>query len=280
MYGVMIAILALISMVPVTASAQVTTVSIGEISASYCDTTTIPIMINVSSVDALDGLSAATINLTYDPGVCVVADAKNSAFDSFISNHSHTNSSGYVKMIAYQTGATGVGSGLVKFADITLHAVGGDEDSSRLNLAVEILKNDTGATVLYTIINGNFKIVPKMPVIPKRQGKLSLELVEAMNDSSPDDKLRIIVQSDSMINSPEINQIKEIGTEVLVVKERMIIAHATKEQIEGISEYEWVSLIGLDVLGEAQTPLFSIWTQIGIIFVIAIVMYRKKVKRR
>jgi subtilisin family serine protease len=249
-----IVILSLISIVSVSASAQVTTVSIGETSVSSCNFITIPIMINVSSVDAPDGLGAATINLTYDPSVCVVTEAKNSSFDSFTSSHLCTNTSGYVRMIAYQTGPTGVGPGLVKFADVRLHAVGGDENISRLNLIVDVLKNNAGTAVPYTIVNGAFKTVPMTPVMPGKQGKLSAELVKAMKESSPDDKLRVIVQSDFIITPSKLDQIKGIETEILVIKDRMIIIDATKEQIGKIAGYGWVSLIDLDVLGEAQPP--------------------------
>jgi predicted nucleic acid-binding Zn finger protein len=145
---------------PLTAvGVEPTELSIGDVIAAPGDAKITPIMINVTDPS---GLGAATINLTYDPSVCVVTDVVRgpSSFDLLISTHPYTNTSGYVRLIASQTGEPGVGPGVIKFADITLtlKAVGDPDDSSTLNLNVEVLRNNTGKLISYVVNNGTFVI--------------------------------------------------------------------------------------------------------------------------
>lgn len=138
---------------------------------------------------------------------------------------------------------------------------------------------------------------PKTTVQPEQTsvGRISAEVAEAMETLPTTESLTIIIQSDSPITSLEQDQVKQAGAEVTVVKERMLIADATREQIEIISEYDWVSLVGLEVLGEAQaeppkttdiSPGLNIPTNITILLlllisliVVAAVYLKKKRKR-
>ncbi|MCK4676569.1 MAG: hypothetical protein KAT48_00430, partial [Bacteroidales bacterium] len=54
--------------------------------------------------------------------------------------------------------ATGVGPGTIKFANITLQAMGNRTEISPLNLEVVTLKNNTGISVPYQVLNGTFEI--------------------------------------------------------------------------------------------------------------------------
>ena len=137
-------------------SLDVTTVSIGSGSAEANDTATIALMINVSIVDAPSGLGNATINLTYNPNVVNVTSVKNSNFDSFVYNTN--NSSGLTRIVAYQTGATGL-IGNIKFADIEFKAVGERGDVSPLNLEVIELRDNNGGPIPHVVKNGSFIIL-------------------------------------------------------------------------------------------------------------------------
>jgi hypothetical protein len=137
-------------------SLDVTTVSIGSGSAEANDTATIALMINVSIVDAPSGLGNATINLTYNPNVVNVTSVKNSSFDSFVYNTN--NSSGLTRIVAYQTGATGL-IGNIKFADIEFKAVGERGDVSPLNLEVIELRDNNGGPIPHVVKNGSFIIL-------------------------------------------------------------------------------------------------------------------------
>ncbi|MBA7532524.1 hypothetical protein ES705_24750 [subsurface metagenome] len=149
--------LSVIACLPLTAvGVEQTELSIEDVSVASGETGITSIMINVTDPS---GLGAATINLTYDPSVCVVTNVVKgpSSFDSLTSTHLYTNTSGYVRMVAYQSESlTGVGPGLIKFADVTFKAVGGD--SSTLNLIIETLKNNTGKPVPYTVTTGTVTI--------------------------------------------------------------------------------------------------------------------------
>jgi hypothetical protein len=112
---------------PLTAvGVEPTEISIGDVIAAPGAAETTSIMINVTDPS---GLGAATINLTYDPSVCVVTNVVKgpSSFDSLTSSH-------------------------------TLKAVGDPDDSSTLNLNVEVLRNNTGKLISYVVNNGTFTI--------------------------------------------------------------------------------------------------------------------------
>jgi len=123
-------------------------VTIGNIYVCAGETATSLIMIkNVSS----PGVSAVTINLTYDPSVLKISAVGNSSFDAAVFN---INNSGFVKIVAFQTGESGI-VGDVSVADIKFKAVGKAGDFSILNISVITLKDNNGASIPYFVRNGS-----------------------------------------------------------------------------------------------------------------------------
>jgi len=111
------------------------------------ETATSSIMIkNVSS----PGVSAVTINLTYDPSVLNISAVGNSSFDAAVFNINNS----FVKIVAFQTGESGI-VGDVCVADIKFKAVGKAGDFSTLNIDVITLKDNNGASIPYSVRNGS-----------------------------------------------------------------------------------------------------------------------------
>ena len=111
------------------------------------ETATSSIMIkNVSS----PGVSAVTINLTYDPSVLNISAVGNSSFDATVFNINNS----FVKIVAFQTGESGI-VGDVSVADIKFKAVGKAGDFSTLNISVITLKDNNGASIPYSVRNGS-----------------------------------------------------------------------------------------------------------------------------
>ena len=124
-------------------------VTIGNIYVCAGETATSSIMIkNMSS----PGVSAVTINLTYDTSVLKISAVGNSIFDAAIFNIN--NRSGFVKIIAFQTGESGI-VGDVSVADIKFKAVGKVGDFSTLNIDIITLKDNNGALIPYFVRNGS-----------------------------------------------------------------------------------------------------------------------------
>jgi len=130
-----------------------TNISISNYLTSKGEILTVPIKIDVNDTS---GLATATIDLIYNSSVVNVLSVNNSDFDAFIPNIDNNLSK--VRMVAYQTGISGLGPGEVNFADVTLQAVGNNSESSRLNLSIITLKNNSGIVVPFNTFNGTFKI--------------------------------------------------------------------------------------------------------------------------
>ena len=129
---------------------ELVTVHVGDVTVRKGDSVNTTIVIKGVGGD---GISAALINLTYNPDVVRVVNAENSEFDMFIPNIGD----GKVRMIAHQTGAEGL-KGDVKFAEILLEAVGDANESSELGLEVKELTDNAGFPVLFEIEYGYFSI--------------------------------------------------------------------------------------------------------------------------
>ena len=142
----------IISLLPASASAT-TTVSIQDVSIGEGESTIVPIMIN----DVV-GVKGAHFLLSYDPAVVHVTDIGNSDFN--LKTHEDINNSadaGYTRyVVAYTTGTEGL-TGDIKFADVTLKAVGNPGDSSPLNITAVALNNGT-AEIARDVDNGTFFI--------------------------------------------------------------------------------------------------------------------------
>ena len=131
-------------------SAQLTvTVSIDNITLPQRSTATIPIMITDVPVN---NVSSALINLTYDPTVVQIIDVGNSDFDEFFYNPVN----GKVRMIGFQTGDTLPGP--IKFADVTVKAIGNPGDCTPLNLDGNV-EMSTGSPYELNLDNGSVCIV-------------------------------------------------------------------------------------------------------------------------
>ena len=130
-----------------------TNISISDYLTSNGEILTVPIIIDVNDPS---GLATATIDLMYNSSVVNVLSVNNSDFEAFIPNID--NNSGKVRMVAYQTGISGLGPGEVNFADVTLQAIGNYSESSQLNLSIITLKNNSGIAVPFNTFNGTFKI--------------------------------------------------------------------------------------------------------------------------
>jgi hypothetical protein len=142
-----------VSAAMVTVASGTTSVSIGSANTTLDSRVTLPIMItNVSD----KGVSAARINLTYNPEVVNVIAVENSSFDLITANIQ--NSSGYTLIIAIALGVEGL-TGDVKLADIEFKAVGEEGDVSPLNLEVIELIDNPGIPIPHAVKNGSFTIL-------------------------------------------------------------------------------------------------------------------------
>ncbi len=114
------------------------TVSIGNVSLPPQASTTIPIMI---TSETAQNVGSARINLTYDPGVVQVTGVEgNESFDFFASNIIDGTVSMAGMNWTYLTTP-------IKFADVTVKAVGNPGDYTPLNLTINELKDEVGRPI-------------------------------------------------------------------------------------------------------------------------------------
>ena len=139
-------------------SAQLTaTVSIDDITLPHQNSAILPIMITDFPEN---NVSTAQINLTYDSTVVQVTAVGGSDFDNF--NYSIVD--GKVIMLGYQEGGENL-QAPVKFADVTVKAIGNPGDCTPLNLDVNYVKMGTGSSYHgYVLNNGSVCIVAGVPV--------------------------------------------------------------------------------------------------------------------
>ena len=130
-------------------SVAATTVTIGDVCSEK--TVTATIMIN----DVKD-VASATIKLSYDPSIIVVASIGNSDFPAFIPNIAFAEE-GWVMMTGFKTG--GGLSGDVKFAEITIAPRGSAGQISKLDLNVEKLSDSGWKPISASVVDGHFGVV-------------------------------------------------------------------------------------------------------------------------
>lgn len=132
------------------------TVSIGNVSLPPQAYATLPIMI---TRETAQNVGSARINLTYDPGVVqVTAVEGNELFDIFTSNIID----GTVSMLG--TNSTFLTTP-VKFADVTVKAVGEPGDYTPLNLTINELRDEEGRPIYpREVSNGSVSITAAVPV--------------------------------------------------------------------------------------------------------------------
>ena len=117
------------------------------------DQVTVPILINVTDPT---GLGATTIEFIYNSSVVEVIDVNDSDFESLTSYIQ--NSIGQTNIVVHQSSDSGIGPGIIQFANVTLKSIGNAGDSSLLELNVITLRNNTGHKLIYDVENGTFSI--------------------------------------------------------------------------------------------------------------------------
>lgn len=141
--GLMALSLLVIAAIPAYAQQDIT-VSIGNVSLPPHASATIPIMI---TNDTAQNVGSARINLTYDPSVVQVTGVEGyEFFDIFTSNIID----GTVSMVGMNWTSLTTS---IKFADVTVKAVGNPGDYSPLNLTIIELKDESGTPIYPREVN-------------------------------------------------------------------------------------------------------------------------------
>ena len=125
-----------------------TTVSIEDVTVSPGESVVVPIMVN-----SVTNLGGCMINMTYNASVVHVTDVTPGDMDLLACNIN--NGSGWMYANAINYSEFGL-SGNVVFAYVNLTAVGGDGDTSPLNITVEHLFDVGYDNITHTVINGTF----------------------------------------------------------------------------------------------------------------------------
>ena len=158
---ILVTALALLVIATGSASAQLTaTVSIDE--ATLNPLQTAKISINITDVPE-NNVSAALMNMTYDPSVVEIIAVDGSDFDIFDNNNS---GSGELRMIGFQMYEENLQSP-IKFADVTVKAVGNPGDYSLLHLEGEVAAEvHMGSGSLYHEVLGDDGLVSILGSVP------------------------------------------------------------------------------------------------------------------
>jgi len=120
------------------------------------------VTVNITAINVTD-LANFVINVTYDPSVAIVVDAKNNpAFGQEVNNLEHA-SEGWVKLGTFNTGP-GV-SGDVVLSTLTFKAVGNPGEFTYLNLTVEEFFDSNENDIPYTVENGTLIIRDIIPPV-------------------------------------------------------------------------------------------------------------------
>ena len=152
-------VLSLLVLTAIPAYAQQATVSIENVSLAPQASTTIPIVI---TNDTAQNVGSANITLTYDKNVVIVTNVGGSDFGSdpnFMFAIDNVN--GTVRMVAWSTTPL---TTPIKFADVTVKAVGNPGDYSPLNLTVYELRDEINGWIDPTVNNGSVSIIAPAPV--------------------------------------------------------------------------------------------------------------------
>lgn len=153
---VLITVLSLfvIATAPAGAQPQVN-ISIGSTILPEGGTATVPIMIT----EATNELSAAQLNLLYDPTVVEVTVVEDSsAFDHF---YSYSPAAGEVRMLVFQDNVSVYAP--TTFTELSVHAVGAPGDSTLLDIDGDVYMG-TGSPYPDVAGDGQVSITAKVPV--------------------------------------------------------------------------------------------------------------------
>jgi hypothetical protein len=144
--------IAILLVIPASAVA-ITTVSIQNVSIGAGESTVVPIMI----YDVLN-VKGAHFLLSYDPSVVHVEDIGNSDLNTETYKDIN-NFAGYTRYAVMHVTTNMLGlTGDVKFADVTLKAVGNAGDSSPLNIDAVCMLNKESEEIPREVNNGTFSI--------------------------------------------------------------------------------------------------------------------------
>ena len=153
---VLVMALFLLAIVIIPAGAQLNaTVSIGDITLAQGATDTFPIMIDA----APDNVSGAQINLAYDPTVVQVTAVVNISWDILLCNDTIE---GERRMIGFQFLNPSL-TPPIKFADVTVKAIGNPGDYTPLNLEVPAITMEHGTPYELELNNGSVSIIGVVP---------------------------------------------------------------------------------------------------------------------
>jgi len=143
--------------IPVYAQQDIT-VSIENVSLPPQAYATLPIMI---TNETAQNVNSADITLTYDKNIVIVTNVGGSDFGSepyFM--FAIDNPNGTVRMVAWSTTPL---TTPVKFADVTVKAVGNPGDYSPLNLTINELRDEYEAIYPREASNGSVTIIAPVP---------------------------------------------------------------------------------------------------------------------
>jgi len=154
-----ILVLLAINLLPVSAASIV--LSIADTSSESRGSVTVPIMLN-----DVTGVKGAHILLSYDSSIVQVTEMGNSGF-SFETFKEIDNTAGNARYAVINL--DGGLSGAVKFADVTLKAVGGTSNSCSLDLEVIAFDNGGGPdSITRTVDGGTLLSQLAEPVLQRR----------------------------------------------------------------------------------------------------------------
>lgn len=158
---VALALVMIVTVLPVSAQPLwKATVSVDSITLAPQTSATVSVMITnaTDDTDAAANISSADMNLTYDPTVVQVIQVVNgSDFETF----SHNVVNGKVIMTG---GSVDDLAPPVKFADVTVKAIGAPGECSPLNLEGQVYQPHGSDFHIMTFINGSVCIVTGVPV--------------------------------------------------------------------------------------------------------------------
>lgn len=102
------------------------------------------------------GLSAVTLTISFDPNIVQLLNVMEGDFDNYTYNIN--NELGFIRIVSFQTGAAGVGPGLIRYVDIEFKGIGAEGSTSVLSIEVDDFFNNTGILIPYQVNNGTLKI--------------------------------------------------------------------------------------------------------------------------
>jgi hypothetical protein len=141
--------------ISVSAHTQDVIVSIQNVNLDPEGTKTVPILI-----ENVTDFCSGTIELIYSPGIVEVQSVSPGDYGSPF--HKIDNVNGTTRISVMLSDAHGP-AGDIRFADLTLKAVGSPGDTSPLDLIVVTLAHSDGTSIQYAISTGTFSISDDMP---------------------------------------------------------------------------------------------------------------------